>query len=453
MKIKNRLSLYFTTLSSVILLVGISSVYFTVSNISRDEFFERLKDRVTVAGQLYLKADEISQDSLTTVREHYLEKIPTEVIRIYDSENIAAFIPEEHSYWTKQEVETVRRTGYSQYVDGDRQVVGIYVKDNQGDFVILASAQDTATVSRMLNLLETMIVIFVLIIILGFLIGRWVASSLLSPINQVISRMQVIRASNLDMRVDEGKGNDEISLLARNFNNLLEHLENAFQLQKTFVANASHELRTPITSIIGESEIALSKERDADEYKRVLRSVLVDSERLDNTITGLLELAEIEMDFSKATLIPVRVDEVLWELWAYWNDRLGVNSLMVEMANAVDNEQSLIITCNKSLLYIALNNIIGNGFKFSENEPVICVLGTDNGYVKIDIVDKGPGINTTDAPNLFNAFYRSANTSGVPGHGLGLYIASNIISVYNGSLSVTSNMGRGAVFSIRLPLN
>jgi signal transduction histidine kinase len=399
-----------------------------------------------------LKADEISQDSLTSVREHYLEKIPTEVIRIYDSKNIAAFIPEKHSYWTKQEVETVRRTGYSQYVDGDRQVVGIYVKDNQGDFVILASAQDTATVSRMFNLLETMIVIFILIIILGFLIGRWVANSLLSPINQVISRMQVIRASNLDMRVDEGKGNDEISLLARNFNNLLEHLENAFQLQKTFVANASHELRTPITSIIGESEIALSKERDPEEYKRVLQSVLVDSERLDHTITGLLELAEIEMDFSKATLIPVRVDEVLWELWTYWNDRLGINSLLVEMPNAVDDEQSLIITCNKSLLYIALNNIISNGFKFSENKPVVCVLDTNSGVIKIDIIDKGCGINAADIPSLFKPFYRSVNTVNIPGHGLGLYIASNIISIYDGTISVTSKTDKGTIFSIRFPL-
>src|ERR1700712_4081202 len=101
MKIKDRLSLYFTSLSIVILLIGIGSVYFTIQGILRAEFFSRLKDRATVAAQLYLKADEISQDSLAIVRSHYLEKIPTEVIRIYDSKNKATFIPEKEPHWNE----------------------------------------------------------------------------------------------------------------------------------------------------------------------------------------------------------------------------------------------------------------------------------------------------------------------------------------------------------------
>ena len=448
MKIKDRLSLYFTSLSIIILLVGIGSVYFTILSILRAEFFSRLKDRATVAAQLYLKADEISQDSLAIVRSHYLEKIPTEVIRIYDSKNNATFIPEKEPHWNKEIVDKVRRNGYLQYINGDRQVVGMFFMDNQGDFVVLVSAQDMATETRMQNLLETMIIIFVVIIAICFLLGRWVASSLLSPINEVISRMQIIRANNLNMRVDEGSGNDEIGQLARNFNNLLEHLENAFELQKTFVANASHELRTPITSIIGEAEIALAKDREPAEYQRVLRSVLSDSERLGNTITGLLELAEIDMDFSRATLAPVRVDEILWELWAYWNDKLEVNSLSIEMDNLVNDENALIINCNKSLMYIALNNIISNAFKFSNNQPVKCVLRASNNQLSIDIEDTGPGIKTEDIGNLFKPFYRSKSVAQIPGHGLGLYIANSIVSLYAGSLSANPNSG-GTTFSIR----
>ncbi|RKR82960.1 signal transduction histidine kinase [Mucilaginibacter gracilis] len=453
MKIKDRLSLYFTLLSIIILVVGIGSVYFTILNILRAEFFIRLKDRATVAAQLYLKADEVSQDSLALIRNHYFEKIPTEVIRIYDSKNNAQFILQNDSVgrntFVKKIVEKVRRNGYLQYIDGEKQVVGIFFKDNQGNFVVLASARDTATEAHMQNLLETMIVIFFVIIVLCFLMGRWVANSLLSPINQVISRMQIIRANNLNMRVDEGSGNDEISLLARNFNNLLEHLENAFELQKTFVANASHELRTPITSIIGEAEIALAKEREPAEYQRVLRSVLFDSERLGHTITGLLELAEIDMDFSRATLTPVRIDEVLWELWTYWNERLKVNALYIEMDKVIADENALIINCNKSLMYIALNNIISNAFKFSGNQPVKCILSSADNQIKIDIEDTGSGIKLEDMPNLFKPFYRSKSVAQIPGHGLGLFIANSIISLYNGTLSVKANQSSGTTFSIR----
>lgn len=448
MKIKDRLSLYFTSLSIVILLIGIGSVYFTIQSILQAEFFSRLKDRATVAAQLYLKADEISQDSLAVVRSLYLEKIPAEVIRIYDSKNQPTFIPEKEPYWDERVVERVRREGYLQYVNGDRQVVGMFFMDNQGNFVVLVSAQDIATEARMQNLLETMLVIFVIIIILCFLTGRWVASSLLSPINELIRRMRIIRASNLNMRVDEGKGNDEISQLARNFNNLLEHLESAFELQKTFVANASHELRTPITSIIGEAEIALGKEREPVEYQRVLRSVLVDSERLGNTITALLELAEIDMDLSRATLSPVRIDEILWELWAYWNDRLKTSALSIEMDNVVDDENALIIHCNKSLMYIAINNIISNAFKFSGDQPVKCILHATATEVNIDIEDNGPGIKAEDMADLFKPFYRSKSVSQIPGHGMGLYIANSIISLYSGTLSVKTK-DVGTVFSIR----
>jgi signal transduction histidine kinase len=452
MKIKDRLSLYFTLLSIMILLVGIGSVYFTILGILRTEFINRLKDRATVAAQLYLKADEISQDSLAIVRDKYLEQMPTEIIRIYDSKNKATFIPEKTSHWDEKTVEKVRHNGHLEYMNGDRQVVGLFFEDNQGDFVVLASAQDSATDQRMENLLETMIFIFLIIIILCFLASRGVASRLLSPINQVISRMQTIRANNLNMRVDEGTGNDEISQLARNFNNLLEHLENAFELQKTFVANASHELRTPITSIIGEAEIALGKPREAEEYQRVLRSVLVDSERLDHTITALLELAEIDMDFSRATLSPVRIDEILWELWAYWNEKLAPNSLFIEMANIADDERSLIITCNKSLMYIALNNIISNAFKFSSNQPVKCVLSSTAKQINIDIEDSGLGINTEELANLIKPFYRSKTTAQFPGHGLGLYIASSIISLYNGKLTVKPAPENGTVFSIQFTI-
>ncbi|EHQ29142.1 HAMP domain-containing sensor histidine kinase [Mucilaginibacter paludis] len=452
MKIKTRLSLYFTSLSIIILLIGIGSVYLSILGILRAEFFSRLKDRATVAAQLYLKADEISQDSLAIIRGQYLEKIPTEVIRIYNSKNKATFIPEKEPHWDERVVERVRHNGYLQYMNGGRQVVGLFFRDNQGDFVVLASAQDMATDIRMRNLLGIMSIIFLVIIVLCFLMGRWVADSLLYPINQVISRMKIIRASNLNMRVDEGKGNDEISLLARNFNNLLEHLENAFELQKTFVANASHELRTPITSIIGEAEIALVKEREPAEYQRVLRSVLFDSERLGNTITGLLELAEIDMDFSRATLTPVRIDEILWELWAYWNEKLALNLLQVEIDNVIDDERSVIVNCNKSLMYIALNNLISNAFKFSNNQPVKCILRTAKNQLNIDIIDNGLGISTEELGNLFKPFYRASNVADIPGHGLGLYITNSIVSLYMGSLSIKANGGGGTVFSIQFPV-
>lgn len=133
--------------------------------------------------------------------------------------------------------------------------------------------------------------------------------------------MQRITVNELHVRVYESDGKDEITELARNFNRLLEHLYNAFELQQTFVTNASHELRTPVTSIMGEIEVGLNKERSAIEYRQLLMSVLSDAENLNDTISSLMELAQSDLEYTRAKLTPVMIDELIWELHHYWNNK------------------------------------------------------------------------------------------------------------------------------------
>ncbi|RZM08618.1 MAG: two-component sensor histidine kinase, partial [Pedobacter sp.] len=165
MKIKDRLALYFTLISTITLLGVLVLVYFTFLKFTEQEFFARLTDRTMVTGKLYLEADEISSDSLNKVRTQYLEKLNSEVLRIYDARNTATFIGDDQQYWTERTIEEVRQKGKVQFKDGDRQVVGIYYKDNQGDFVILASAIDKGTITRVQKLLKIMIGVFVLILL------------------------------------------------------------------------------------------------------------------------------------------------------------------------------------------------------------------------------------------------------------------------------------------------
>ncbi len=447
MKIKTRLSLIFTSIGMLVLLMVMFIIYFTFLNFSREDFFNRLHDRANAAANLYLEADEMSADSLTLTREKYSQKIPDEIIRIYNTKNIATFIPDNQQYWTRETVEEVRKRRIVEYSDGQMQVVGINYKDNQGDFVILVSARDMGTERRMRYLLETMLIVFVSLSIAGFLSGSWLAARILSPIEQMIKRIQLIRADNLELRVDEGKNNDELGILARNFNSLLEHLENAFELQKTFVSSASHELRTPVTSIIGEAEVALNKPRAVHEYQDVLRSILNESERLNETITALLELAEVDMDFTNARLAPVRLDDLLWELQDYWNMRLGASLLSIEMIDMPDDESRLILQANKSLLYIALNNVISNAFKFSDNKPVKISLQAEQARICIKIADLGIGIPTEESLKIFNPFYRAASGKDFPGSGIGLFIASKIITLYKGEISIEPNHSSGTIIT------
>ncbi|MET1054320.1 MAG: ATP-binding protein [Pedobacter sp.] len=449
MKIKDRLALYFTLISTLTLLCVLAAVYYSFGKVMETEFFERLTDRTMVTAKLYLKADEISSDALNKVREQYLEKLDGEVIRIYNERNNPTFIGDEQQFWTNETIDLVRQQGKVRFKDGNRQVVGIFYKDNQGDFVIIASAIDHATEIRVEQLLKVMIIVFI-IIFLGLLVsGRWIAKRILAPLNVFIEQVKLIKSNNLHFRVEEGKNKDEITLLAQNFNNLMEHLEQSFILQKTFVANASHELRTPVTRMIIGAEIALSKDRLKEEYESALHSVLEDAEKLENIITALLNLAQADLEYSSSKATDIRLDEMIWQLQTEWNNKKGANKLHVDMINLpLEDESSLIIRANPTLLQIALDNIIGNAFKFSDNQQVNCVMEMMPEGIMLTISDQGVGISEDKLEEIFKPFYSSSGKAEHAGNGMGLYMAHKIITLFGGKISAASSIGGGTTFKI-----
>lgn len=448
MKIRNRLSLYFTLISAGVLLVVLCTIYFAFSVFSKDEFYKKLYERAHIAALLYLEADEINADSLTRVRERYLGKLPEEIIRLYDDRNKAAFIKDKHQSWNDAIIDKVRKRDFLKYAEGDRQVTGIYYKDNQGDFVILVSAIDVDSIQKRRHIAEIMIALFILVSLGLFFAGRWFAQKALSPMNDLIHQMQHIRSTQLHIRVDEGNGKDEISELAKNFNQLLEHLENAFEVQKTFVANASHELRTPVTSITGEIEVALQKKRNEDEYRSTLQSVLVSTEQLKDTISNLMELAQVDIGLIKATLTPVSMDELVWEMQEEWINKLAENAFHVKIIQLPKDHSGLCIMANKPLLTIALNNIISNAFKFSNNQPIECSLFADGKIIRLEIKDKGIGIPSDAFQKIYTPFYRGNNADNFSGSGIGLYVTYKIFRLFNGHLSIHSIINKGTTVSI-----
>ena len=445
MKIKNRLALYFTLISVAILIIAFATIFLTFISIVKSDFYDRLMVRANIAAQLYLEADEITADSLNHVRGRYQKPLTGEVVRFYDDKNQASFIRDRQQYWGSDVINSVRRQKQAEFTEGDRQTVGIYYKDNQGNFVILVSAPDVQGRQKITDLIEIMGMMLVFVTAALFFVGRWFAKKALEPIDNVVKQMQLVRASNLSMRINEGNGKDEISELAQNFNRLLKHLENAFEVQQTFVTNASHELKTPVTSIIGEIEVALNKLRSTGEYDQVLRSVLADAENLNETIAGLMELAQVDMNYTQAALSPVPIDELIWEINDYWIARAGKNRFSVHIPQLPNDPEKLLVNANKSLLIIALNNIISNAYKFSGGKPVECLLNADDKHVSITISDAGIGVPPEDIDKIFQSFYRAANVKNYHGSGIGLYVTSKIISLFNGIILVKSTPGNTAI--------
>lgn len=448
MKIKDRIALYFTLISTSMLLAVLCLVYLTFMRFLKADFFERLTDRTMVTAKLYLEADEISRDALNTVRHQYLQKLNGEVIRIYDYKNRATFIGDSAQYWTKAIIQQVRNRKQLKYSDGERQVVGIYYKDNQGDFVILASAIDQGSHNRLEKLLKIMVVVFFGISLIVLLLSRWVAEKMLKPLKKFMEEVKQIGSKNMEFRVAENNTKDEINLIAKSFNHLMEELEQAFILQKTFVANASHELRTPVTRLMMTAELALSKDRDLAAYQRVINSVLEDAEKMDGIITGLLALAKMDMELINSQLSPVRLDELLLTIREEWKQH---KNLDLAFHSTIQPNLVPVVLANSVLLQIAIDNIISNAFKFSNNQKVACKLAQNESEFTIRIIDQGKGIPLLEQDEIFKPFYSRSAEVGQKGEGMGLYMAQKIISLFKGKIEIAGSTGVESTFIIVLP--
>lgn len=447
MQIRNKLSLYFTITSSLLMLVIMVFIYVLFANLTKNDFYRALHERAKVAAQLYLEADEISQPALEKIKEEFLTSLPNEIIRVYDSTDELSFVKENNRNWSKKIINEVREKKYLSYQENDNQVVGISYDDNQGSFVILAEAKDVYGKQRQNNLLEIMAALFVVQILIQFLAGRRFAKNTLRPIQKVNEQVQKISATDLHLRLEGDKGKDELGILAANFNDLLSRLEHSFDLQKMFIANASHELKTPITNIIGEIDVVLSKERQVQDYQKTLYSVLVEADRLNDIIRNFLLLANAENDIAIEQTELIRFDELLWEIKESFNGKANTQ-LDIQMQELPEDETQLYIKTNKTLLIIAISNIIQNALKFSDSQPVICSLHFNERSIMVRVTDKGIGISSDALQNIFEPFYRSPEANSYQGHGIGLYISKKIIELLNGTISVQSVPGAGSIFNI-----
>ena len=451
MQIRNKLTLYFTVTSSLLMLLIMTFIYLLFSNITKNDFYQALHERTEVAAEVYLEADEISPAALEKFKEKFVVTLPHEVIRMYDTTDQVSFIKDNNQNWSKEIIDEVRQKKYLAYQDKENQVVGIYYYDNQGNFVILASAEDIDGKQRKKNLLQIMSVLFGVQLLIQIIAGKLFAGNALNPIKKINIQVQKISATDLHLRVDTDNEKDEIGTLAANFNGLLERLEKSFDLQKMFVANVSHELKTPITNIIGEVEVAVSKERTSADYRNTLQSVLVEADRLNGIIRNFLLLANSENDIAGHVEM-VRFDELLWEIKEIFNREPGA-ILDIQMPELPDDSTRLYVKTNKTLLTLAITNIIQNALKFSSGKPVVCSMHFTLNDIIISIIDKGIGIDDETLPHIFEPFYRSANVNTYQGHGIGLYIAKKIVELLGGNITVQSHPRDGSTFNIILPQN
>ncbi len=453
MKIKNKLTIIFTGIIALILLALNFYIYALSSSIARADFYEQLHSRAFVAANIYLENDENTDENIIKFRNKYLRTLPQEIIRIYNKDNQPVFVDSsDRLTFQPWIINKIRREKEFRFEINSRQIVGINYDDNQGDFIIIASAVDEIGQIKLMQLRKVLIAGFLFCIVVVFFIGRYFTKLMLKPVSDISDQANNITETNLHLRLNTGNSKDEIAELAITFNKMLERLEHSFDLQKEFVSNASHELRTPLTSIIGNIEVTLSMTRSEKEHREVLYSILQESERLQNLSNGLLSLAQSDLDFQKVSNDEIRIDELLLEIkdeiTAKYPDRI----LELQFDQMPDKEEELEILGEHNLLETALLNLVDNACKFSKDKPVMISLVVSHHQIEIKISDRGVGIPPEEIIKIRETFFRATNARSFPGTGIGLALADRIIRLHGGALSIKSELNFGTDVTVTFPI-
>jgi len=449
LKVKDRLALQFTFMFAVLLLMVLTGIYLFVEHNRVKNFYNKLDDRALTVAQFYLAEDNLSKENFKTVLKKFPQSLSNETIRIYNDHFKPQFIREESTHWDINILKQVAEQKQVHFSQDKRQITGIFYVDNSGNFIIMVSAIDDNGYHEMHDLGLIMFFFFLASLIITFFMGSAFSRIALLPIVRITNNLKRIRSSSLDLRLPiTQKKTDEIDSLSLTINQLLEHLEQSFESQKSFIANASHELRTPITTILGEAEITLMHERDSEVYKSVLSNIIKETERLSYIINSLMEL--IQTNVENSDFQNVRMDELLWEIKDELSVKAAENCLKIKYNLPYDPSKYSLMG-NRQLLFIGISNILKNAIKFSDYKEVNCELFCDSNGINLFIRDKGIGIEPKDLNKIFQPFFRSSNALRYSGYGIGLSLTQNIVRLHNGSINVKSQINKGTEFHIIFP--
>jgi heavy metal sensor kinase len=287
------------------------------------------------------------------------------------------------------------------------------------------------------------------VLLLGLTGGWWVASRAMRPIEGISATAVKIAAGDLSQRISAADTENELGRLAAVLNSTFARLEAAFAQQKQFTSDAAHELRTPITVMLSQTQTALTRERGAAEYRATVEACQRAAQRMRGLMESLLELARLDAGQETLKRMPFDLSKTAGDC--------------VEMLAPLAEARGLKIQCTLPALPCVgdpermgqvVTNLLSNAIEYNQESGELQITGErQGGAVILRVSNSGAGIAAEDLPRIFERFYRTDKARcGGGGHtGLGLAISKAIVDAHGGSLEAASQPGKGATFTVRLP--
>jgi signal transduction histidine kinase len=450
LSIKKKLLLYSFFIQIVILAIFSFSLYKSLGISALDKFQSTLKVIILDVTDDLRDKDNILDAVLNEEKEYNFEPLYIRILdnstheKLIQTSNFPENILHDDNYLNKLKENVITFEEQNNYL-----VSRIKIDFNSSLKVIIevATTKDLlmANLDNLLYILSFIIPIVLIFAIIG---GNFLIYKSFAPIERVLEELKNINASDLSARLQNTNNQDEVNELITEINNLLIRLESSFERISQFSSDASHELKTPLTIIKGELEIALRKDRTTDEYKQTLNTSLNEVIVIEQTINDLFFLAKNEKD-----LITHNIEEIL-----YFDEILdeSINEMKnFAKLNHIEIKFELIDTIEfkgySNLLKIAIKNLLKNAIQYSHKNSYIIVKSyIENNLFYISIQDSGIGIASNEQAKIFDKFYRTdkSRNKNSGGTGLGMSIVKKIIDIHKGIIKISSQENIGTNITI-----
>lgn len=457
--LRTRVTLYYLTATAVLMITVFVAVYFLV----RHAVYSHLDAELQAEAREFLETVRIDCDTLCiTDQREWMEREHITIDFTPQFAQVVSLIPEpvivKKSFNLFSDTlaynPSLSRSGeysYDFYGDPVRQAqLPVFHQGRVVGQVMVASPLSEA-VQLFKRLGFVLLVSLPVVLLILFVVTRFVVGKSVAPIEQIIDTAENISRENFDDRVLLPENRDEIYRLAWTINNLLDRLQDAYSRERQFTADASHELKTPLASVMGTLEVLVRKPREREYYEERIRSSIVELRRMARVIDQLLLLARIDENAAHPGLREVQPSELMYAMLERFAPHIEQRALQVQLH--IDNEARCL--ADREMLEIMFENLLSNAVKYSETFGVLrLTIESGAESVLCSVTNSGVSLSEETRKKLFDRFYRvdASRNSRVRGSGLGLSVVKKLADIQGIGVSISSPAENELAVTLSIPL-
>jgi heavy metal sensor kinase len=467
LSIRNRIAIYFTGATALLIAIVFTAIIFMVDSVVYRHYDEVLyKEAVETLDEAHISKDRF--EGFTGTARYDDDGFDDDDFMERHHKTRHREIESEYIQFADSEGRIVRKSSnlFDNTLDIDKGKHGTMFRNStigsstfrqvqiplsgrngnrNGYLVVAVPVKGALLVIR--DMTSIIVISFPIIILVLFLLTRLIAGQSIRPIDEVIAAAETITQSNLDQRIPLPANHDELYRMSVTVNELLNRLQHAFQREKQFTADASHELKTPLAIVKGTLEVVVRKPRTVEHYESRINACLTELNRMAKLIDQLLLLARDETQSMQPAIMEIDpagpLEAVMSRMQPFARDK---GSSLV-----LTNASPCRVKADPSLLEIMFENLLSNAIKYSPEGSLVDIrIEQKKKSVVCTIEDHGIGIPEEKLPVIFNRFYRvdESRSSSTGGSGLGLSIVKKLADLQSITLSVRSETEKGTVFEL-----